>query len=834
MFSDCQCMASADAEATTSGCGDVLEGGVIDDGMERVTADDAEGIAESGDGIAGVNVGVAPTMPAAKAKTAPKRKDSGAAGPPTKAAKPTVCGLCGDECYEDSIVNYGSELRPCYRHVSCNQGYNLLKMSYQSNVEDGDQHWQVLTKDDDQLKKPVIGVRPPPGSDLRTKAGKQERVESEKKCKKFTDAVEVSTSVASEAEVLFLSKREYIQHWKLRVGATDEEAIQKWQEDCDNTDIERAGEGDEDDGTFILAVAQPLKKTGITMVKHSQALQNKTVVRTAEDAAAVQRRMSSQKQVTDRLFARVGNDCLRHGAASSVVSGGSGSREPFMDLDLGFDTRETPMKRPRVETTRVPKHSPAKRVLSAAGDAPSPSVAQTVGELEDASSAACSDQGTFTQFTPTQPFNQGVAFSKARFDIVAKAKEVTATLAHPKSAIKTCARLVETLGREREEVIDLEAPEMLDQIELLAKELARVQAQRKSWKKESYQESVQKVIEQVRGAESLLDKITEVADQLETIAKTEKQDKITNKRKERRKAKQALGKVIAKLKGNGFSEILATRLAPIFDSMSRLERGETIDFDMNENVGRDSSGAFFGEHAMQPKLWTKAFLDNMQLQSVDCFGVVMSYIVGALVHTGLLQSKQAVLQGHMAKSKVKGNHLCLEFTDALTELDYMGIEADALGTAAAASPWILCLAPHSCMFGPSSFPLFGVGSLFAIASGAVVVYMQDIGTIPGSVNMYMEYLSKQDASDKTLLDVTIFAATEGDVFWLPYGYGMCIVGVAASYTVVQQPWFSKELAAGTRTAAWVQAKAWQPDYMYKRRSQLPWTRIGDAIGKWME
>jgi hypothetical protein len=346
------------------------------------------------------------------------------------------------------------------------------------------------------------------------------------------------------------------------------------------------------------------------------------------------------------------------------------------------------------------------------------------------------------------------------------------------------------------------------------------------------------VTEQVRGAESLLDKITEVADLLETITKTEKQDKNTNKRKERRKAKQALGKVISKLKGNGFSEILATRLAPSFDSMSRLQPGEAIDLDMHANVGVDSSGAFFGEHAMQPKLWTKAFLDNMQSQAVDCFGVAMLEVVGALKENGLLQSKQTVLQAHMAKNKVKGNHLCLEFTDALNALDYMGIEPDVLATAAAASPWILCLAPHSCMFGPSSFPLFGVGSLFAIASGSVVVYMQDIGTIPGSVNMYMEYLSKQDASDeKTLADVTIFAATEGDVFWLPYGYGMCIVGVGEACTVVQQPWFSKEIAAGlqgTRTAAWVQAKAWQLDYMNKRKTQLPWTRIGDAINTWME
>ena len=119
-------------------------GGVIADGMECATADDAEGIAESGDGIAGINVGVAPTMPAAK--PAPKRKDSGAAGPPKKAAKQTVCSLCGDESYEGKIVGYGADLRPCYRHVSCSHGYNLLKMSYQSNAEDGDQHWQVLPR----------------------------------------------------------------------------------------------------------------------------------------------------------------------------------------------------------------------------------------------------------------------------------------------------------------------------------------------------------------------------------------------------------------------------------------------------------------------------------------------------------------------------------------------------------------------------------------------------------------------------------------------------------------------------------------------------------------
>lgn len=722
-------------------------------------------------------------------------------------------------------MNFGSEARPCNRHSCCHHGYTLLKSSYM-DAENGSKSWEALVRDGAKLREAVAAVRPPPGTDFRTKVGKQARSEAERKCKKYTEIVRTMTAVSQKQDIIYLSRREYIQHWKNRVGCTDEEAEEKWQNDMDNIDIDRMR--DEAEPTEVLiAVRQPPRKTGSQKVQHEQMLElNKVQVQNIDDMQSVQRRMGSHKRATNRIFAKMGNECFRTGAASSsgalVSSGEIGRGGSLFDLDMddGADL-EPPMKKARL----APCESSA-GVVSTAANSTDPRALDD-GSLPSSGAAPGGGESKI----------DSVAFTKTRMELVARSREMAAAMQSPKGIGKTCQKLVEHLGTDNEEVSDLEAVSMLEEFDRIAKELAKVQVSSKSWTKHTYEAAAARLKDSMVKATDLQDRLSEVAEVLQSVAKSDKQDKTAQRRRERRAAGAGLTKIVSRLQGGGFPAVLATRMAPVISAASCLDEGAPdvrSDSLANGVAVNVDNAAFLAEVAGAPSLWTAAFLRDTTGPQV--FGQVMVAVKDKLETTGMLAVESKVLAQHMEKHKAKGNNVCFDPVPDVP-LQFGGESAESLGTPACSAPWLVRMSPDACLFGPSSFPLVGIGSLYMVAHGTAIVYMQNMSTIPGTLSMYMEFLRKEDATADSCSNGVCFAAFEGDVFWLPYCFIVSIMAQGSSpCTVIQQPWFSKSLARGTddsKMGQWALAKAWQTDFMNRKASQTPWSNIAEPIKAWM-
>lgn len=181
--------------------------------------------------------------------------------------------------------------------------------------------------------------------------------------------------------------------------------------------------------------------------------------------------------------------------------------------------------------------------------------------------------------------------------------------------------------------------------------------------------------------------------------------------------------------------------------------------------------------------------------------------------------------------------MCCEVGDTVELLKFGEKSPDEVAPSSCSSAWVMCLSPYACIFGPSSLPLFGIGSLMKVVSGECVVYMQDISTVGGALSSYIDFLAKQDAGSDCCSTASRFYARHSDVFWMPYAWVPIIACIGEKACVpAQQPWLSKEMAmgeGGIRFGPWSLAKSWQQEYMSKRMAQLPWKNIGDGLRSWM-
>lgn len=347
---------------------------------------------------------------------------------------------------------------------------------------------------------------------------------------------------------------------------------------------------------------------------------------------------------------------------------------------------------------------------------------------------------------------------------------------------------------------------LLDDTEQVAKDLSKVGSHNKTWKKTNSLDEVSKVRAQVRQAEDLIERLGQIAGVLDTILKSEKTDKHAKKRRERRQAKQSLTKVAAKLKSNGFPQVVADVLAPIASAAEHMGADADTPSELIA-VRFNWAGNFLKAPCLKPALWTKACATS---GGDDIFAKVARSVVEMLTSKGLLDTKFGALKAHLSKNKAKGNNYCFELKDVQALLKFEGQAPDKVDPMSASSPWLLCMTSHACMFGPSSVPMFGIGCLMYVHSGRIAVYMQDINTVGSTLSLYLDFLSKQDSDSDCCDGAAGFLAKEGDTFWAPYAWVVMLASLGDDPAcVVFQPWLSKDLAKGDsdcRVGPWSLAK----------------------------
>lgn len=367
----------------------------------------------------------------------------------------------------------------------------------------------------------------------------------------------------------------------------------------------------------------------------------------ASDVAAAQRRMAGFKRTTDRMFSRVGNDCLRAGAASTPQAKLEGDSALF---EIASDDDEDAL--PRIKRARREAGDQVCEVGSS-GAAP-PGRGGSGASVSGASSV-----GEEAVPAKHDPLQESVLFTKRKMECASAARGALTALQGPKNASKAVSKLVETLGEDHDEVRDLGVAQALQDIDALTKDLGKVPAQTKLWKKASYMPEADKVMALADGVEDALARLGSLAEVLNTIAKAEKQDKTAKKRKERRLQKTCLAKATAKLKGHGFPGPMADHLAASFESGLRYDPGEPTSWVAECAIHTEINvpGSFIGEEACsKPTLWRAGFLK----ESPDCFGQIALQVAAALRDDGVLEQKVTALRAHMDKNKVKGNNVCFD------------------------------------------------------------------------------------------------------------------------------------------------------------------------------
>lgn len=830
-------------ESGTRGCGiagiAVVE--VIDEagtGELPVAADDQGIVGErQQDAPSRQQLGARPPAPAAK------RTPRKSAEPSDAIAESEVCNLCLDSGYADKLARMGSATRPAWRHVSCNHGMLILKETYEARHGGEDALTQLLA-DTGKLAAAVVAVRPAPGTDLRTKAGKDAKSLAQERCKKYVERVRHKTQVRNEAVVQFLGKREYTQHWKVRLGCDDAEAESMWEADKDNIDIEREGSGSD----MEIAVKLPRQKIDAKIMEYEQEIKHKShELRSRDELRTAAQRMASTKSATDRMFAGMGTMALHAGGASTF---GRHGRPVCHLMSLGIDSEDDDdFKTPSQHAAKRPRLD-ASSLSSRRGPTPSAATATPQASEEDVASnksgstlrrAGLPNAADAEVARPAD----AVAMSRTKLQLTTEANQAVARVRATKGCTKALQRLLEILGTDHEEVVDLEVVKLLGSIESLATSLAKVEGQCKAWKKDTYSGPAQTVENQIQELNENLEQLEEVMSVLSTIFKKERQVKTATKRKERRTYASVMKKVLAKLKTGGVPVQMANLMAPMVHAFMEhtqefAEASDTLTATylhdagmLNSSVQSELVCPFFGQSSDEPAMWPRSFLSDPQKKS-QAVAVIMDKVMDCVKTNDLLEQKKAALAAHMAKHKVKGNNLC--FGVFVNELQWGESEPDELTVPEASAPWLLNLGPGFCMYGPTIFPLLGVGAFYRVVEGNAIIFLQDIAAIPGHLKKYMEHINREPVGSDEMPSFeksAAFVAAEGDVFWVPYNFVIvaCAVGGGSCF-LLQQPWFSKAMAC-KHMASWTLAKSWQSEFMTQRSADMPWAKIGASIAEWM-